>query len=62
MDAPLIVTLKLDDETQLFFDRLRKEHFPKHINYLDAHCTLFHKLPASETSVQQLLAAISRVC
>ena len=60
MDAPLVVTLKLDHETQVFFDRLRKEHFPKHINYLHAHCTLFHKLPASENSVQKILTAISK--
>jgi 2'-5' RNA ligase len=60
MDAPLIATLKLDDKTQLLFNRLRKENFPKHINYLDAHCTLFHKLPASEVAIRRVLTAISR--
>ncbi|MEO6669386.1 MAG: 2'-5' RNA ligase family protein [Ferruginibacter sp.] len=60
MDAPLIITLKLDDETQFFFNRLRQEHFPKHVNYLEAHCTLFHKLPASEPIIRNTLAALSQ--
>lgn len=41
---PLILTLKMDDTTTLFFNELRKTHFPPAINYLDAHLTLFHHL------------------
>ena len=43
--ATLVVTLKISAESQAFFDFKRAEHFPAHINYLKAHCTLFHKLP-----------------
>ncbi|PWS26639.1 phosphoesterase HXTX [Pedobacter yonginense] len=40
-----ILTAKLDQNAQLFFNGLRKEHFPVERNFLDAHLTLFHKLP-----------------
>lgn len=39
-----------------YFNQLRMLHFPKHINYLDAHLTLFHHLPADEPLVDSLLA------
>jgi hypothetical protein len=58
---PLIVTLLLDDRSQLFFDRLRAEHFPSRpragshsgpagagqeaMFRVAAHVTLFHALP-----------------
>lgn len=46
MDSqPLILTLKIDNKSFEFFNKLRKEHFPAKINYLDAHLTLFHHLP-----------------
>jgi 2'-5' RNA ligase len=35
----------MDDRSQERFDRLRELHFPKERNYLNAHLTLFHKLP-----------------
>ncbi len=54
-DAPLIVTLRIDEENQLAFNELRKKYFPAHINYLDAHLTLFHKLPSDEPSVIDIL-------
>ena len=44
-DAPLILTLRLDDAHQALFDRLRSGHFPAARNYLKAHVTLFHALP-----------------
>ena len=43
--APFILTLKMDDESQERFDRLREAHFPPERNYLSAHLTLFHHLP-----------------
>lgn len=52
-DAPLILTLILDDESQAYFNDLRQQHFPPKINYLAAHLTLFHHLPGPE------LAAVS---
>lgn len=41
----LILTASIDNESQLFFDTLRSEHFPKERNFLKAHLTLFHKFP-----------------
>lgn len=49
--APLIVTLQLDETSQLFFDALRKKYFPPERNLLNAHLTLFHHLPAIENSI-----------
>ncbi len=43
--APLILTLQLDEQSFAFFNKLRQQHFPANINYLDAHLTLFHHLP-----------------
>jgi 2'-5' RNA ligase len=44
--APLIVTLGLDADASAFFDALRQAHFPAERNFLRAHLTLFHRLPA----------------
>ena len=46
--APLILTLTLDDSAHTYFNALRRQHFPPHINYLEAHLTLFHHLPGHE--------------
>ncbi|MDQ8051950.1 MAG: 2'-5' RNA ligase family protein [Pedobacter sp.] len=46
--APLILTLRLDEKSQAFFDELRKLYFPPERNYLDAHLTLFHHLPQDQ--------------
>lgn len=40
-----ILTAKLDEKSQKLLNSLRKEHFPAHLNYLDAHLTLFHQFP-----------------
>ena len=44
-DYPLILTLRLDEVQQAFFNQQRKLYFPPERNYLDAHLTLFHQLP-----------------
>jgi 2'-5' RNA ligase len=54
-DAPLILTLALDTESQQFFNLLRKLHFPSERNYLDAHLTLFHHLPQGEDAIIQTI-------
>ncbi|WP_460577323.1 2'-5' RNA ligase family protein [Hymenobacter coalescens] len=60
-DAPLILTLMLDEAAQAFFDGLRREHFPPARNFLAAHLTLFHHLPGTErASIEAELAARSR--
>lgn len=51
----LIITLNMTQEDQAFFNALRKKHFPAHANYLDAHITLFHKLPANEARIPDVL-------
>lgn len=45
---PLIITLSINEEAQVWFNQLRKQHFPAQRNYLDAHITLFHHLPSEE--------------
>jgi hypothetical protein len=49
-DAPLILTLRLDDVHQARFDALRAANFPPERNFLAAHVTLFHKLPPDALS------------
>ncbi|MEO6916132.1 MAG: 2'-5' RNA ligase family protein [Chitinophagaceae bacterium] len=50
---PLIFTLVLDERSTAFFNALRSTHFPQAINYLDAHLTLFHKLPAHQPQAME---------
>jgi 2'-5' RNA ligase len=49
-----ILTLKLDEATQAFFDELRRRNFPPERNYLSAHLTLFHKLPPQMDTISTL--------
>ena len=59
---PLIVTLALDESSQTYFTRLREKYFPKERNYLQAHLTLFHKLPREERPViSRTLTEVSQV-
>ena len=39
-----ILTGRLDEASQTYFDHLRDQHFPSERNYLKAHLTLFHQL------------------
>ncbi len=56
LEAPLILTLKLDEATFARLDRLRERHFPRLSNFLPAHVTLFHALPGQwEARVQNKL-------
>lgn len=48
IDAPLILTLTLDEPAQHRFNQLREAHFPPARNYLQAHVTLFHHLPGAD--------------
>lgn len=48
MKKPLIVTLQLDEFASLYFNALRRAHFPPAINHLQSHLTLFHNLPGEE--------------
>lgn len=53
--APIIITLKIDEASQIFFDEQRKKHFPAYCNYVDAHITLFHKLPSNKIEVDNII-------
>lgn len=57
--APLVLTALLDDLTAQRFDALRRLHFPPERNHLDAHLTLFHRLPGDHEAeiVRTLVAA-----
>ena len=57
---PLILTLRLDAASFARFNALRQQHFPRERNYLDAHLTLFHALPAeAESQIRADLGATS---
>jgi hypothetical protein len=51
-----LLTLKLDDNLQNFFEQQRQRYFPKHLNRIPAHVMLFHQLPA------QYLSSIKEDC
>ncbi len=57
---PFILTLQLDDKSSAHFNQLRERYFPRERNYLQAHLTLFHALPAAaETQIRADLEALS---
>ena len=47
-DYPIIVTARMNNKAQLYFNDLREWYLPPNLNYLKAHLTLFHKLPGKE--------------
>ena len=57
---PFILTLQLDAASFEKFNALRQQHFPPSRNYLDAHLTLFHALPAASES--QICADLDEIC
>lgn len=59
-NAPLIVTLLLDETSAVFFNNLRKKYFPPERNFLVAHLTLFHHLPSNEPIILHDLEQLSR--
>lgn len=57
---PLIVTVMLDEFSHQYFTELRNQYFPKYCNYLEAHITLFHKLPSNKKIIPGILKEISQ--
>ena len=51
---PLVATLAITPSAQLYFNKLRQQHFPPERNYLDAHLTLFHALPDEPWIIEDL--------
>jgi 2'-5' RNA ligase len=56
----LIITLKIDDASQTFFNEKRKQHYPAYANFVDAHITLFHKLPSDKEIVYETLEQLCK--
>lgn len=59
-DRPYILTLTLDERLSSKLNTLRQRHFPPERNFLDAHVTLFHSLPAEYN--QRICEDLRRVC
>ena len=59
-DAPLILTAQLPPDLHSWATGLRDEHFPPERNYLEAHVTLFHAIPAQcEPEARSFLARLA---
>lgn len=59
-DAPLILTAELPPELHRNYTDLRRQHFPPERNYLEAHVTLFHAIPAQcEDELRRYLARLT---
>ncbi|SFF85072.1 2'-5' RNA ligase superfamily protein [Pontibacter chinhatensis] len=59
LSEPLILTLQLDAESSLFFNKQRRLYFPKERNFLEAHLTLFHHLPPQHREeIEQEITAL----
>lgn len=58
--SPLIVTLKIDEDSFEFFDNLRRKYFPPERNFLSAHLTLFHHLPGEE--LEKVRLDLKNIC
>ena len=59
-EIPLVITLKIDEPSQLFFNEKRTAHFPANANYVPAHITLFHKLPAGNPAIENGLTVFAK--
>ena len=58
-DAPSILTAELPPDMHRRYTDLRTAHFPPERNYLEAHVTLFHAIPAQcEDEVKSYLARL----
>ena len=51
MSQPFVLTLRLDAASEKLLTSLRTRYFPKSRNFLNAHITLFHALPASQRTL-----------
>lgn len=60
MSNTLIITLGIEPCYQEHFNSLREKYFPAHANYLDAHITLFHHLPADQPAIRESLSLFVR--
>jgi 2'-5' RNA ligase len=56
----LIITLAIDNQSQEYFTKLRNTYFPAWCNYLEAHITLFHRLPPDVPLITDTVEKFSR--
>jgi hypothetical protein len=56
----LILTLKLDQSAESYFQNLRIQHYPPSRNQIPAHISLFHYLPGEDES--QIEKDLKSVC
>ena len=62
-ERPLILTALLPRDLHRWATRLRDRHFPPERNFLEAHVTLFHAIPAlAGGEVRSILATVARDC
>lgn len=60
-EAPLILTVQLDDASFAHFQAMRQRHFPPARNHIPAHLTLFHHLPGARIGwITQELARLAQ--
>jgi 2'-5' RNA ligase len=58
--APLILTLKFDETTFRRLEELRQKYFPPERNFVPAHLTFFHALPAAlESEIKAKIASLA---
>lgn len=58
-EATAIVTVSLEPAWHKHFTELRSKYFPAWCNYLEAHVTLFHRLPQNERMIPEALREAS---
>lgn len=57
---PLILTAHVNEQDMQYFDELRSRFFPQERNFLRAHVTMFHKLPAEQrTGVERIIGSVA---
>jgi hypothetical protein len=58
---PLILSLQMEEDAFAHFDALRRRHFPKALNHIPAHATLFHALPGDdEAAITETIDSLAR--
>jgi hypothetical protein len=60
VNSPLIITLSLDKASHDYFTQLRHRYFPRYCNWLEAHLTLFHSLPAAAPGITEKLQELMK--
>jgi 2'-5' RNA ligase len=58
---PLILTAKMEARAQQHFQSLRDRHYPRELNIVPAHVTLFRQLPGAEAgAIVERLKLVAR--